>query len=220
MESFNQTDIAIIISKMGSVWLWFVHVLKVGNTTLKTHLNNLQEAGGWCPPSQRCLLVLALHAHTAWHWDTAPPSYQAFSVETVLAGSPKPVIQRVEFGTVRSPRFTATSPVAWRSCVSVSSMCMKYQHSVEREAVIFLEHDHMCLETISLNGEGVFSESFTTFQKLLLTSDKLFYAHPARALSNISNITSLSIYCCEAPWTQHRNTSTSPVSPELFGSKV
>ena len=42
-------------------------------------------------------------------------------VDAVLAGSPKPVVQRVESRTVRSSLLTATNPVAWRNCVSVSS---------------------------------------------------------------------------------------------------
>ena len=44
-KSFNRTDVTIVIQKWVLATLLFAHVLEVATTTLKAHLNALQESG-------------------------------------------------------------------------------------------------------------------------------------------------------------------------------
>ena len=88
-------------------------MLEVGSTPLNAHLNALYEAGAH-----------ALRG-VCWHFthvllDTETQLLRAtglVTVDAVLAGPPKPVVQQVESAPMRTPLLTATSSVAWRSCV-------------------------------------------------------------------------------------------------------
>ena len=92
-NSIIRTDVAIIISKMDSVRLLYMCILlEVGTTTLKAHLMALQEAGA------RPLRGICWH-FTHVLLDTETRLLQAtglVAVDPVLAGSPTPVVQRVE----------------------------------------------------------------------------------------------------------------------------
>ena len=74
--------------------LLFAHVLEVGTSTLKAHLHALQEAGA------HPLRVVCWH-FTHVLLDTEMQLLQAAGlvVYAVLAGSPKPVVQRVKIRT-------------------------------------------------------------------------------------------------------------------------
>ena len=122
-SSFQKWDLCVS--------LLFAHVLEMGTPTLKAHLNTLQEADayplrGVCSHLTHVLFdaetqLLQATGRRAWCGRHCPCSL------------PKPVVQRVEFRTVRSPLLTATSPVAWRSCVSApSSTCVKRQQTTRR----------------------------------------------------------------------------------------
>ena len=111
-------------------------MLEVGIPRLNAHLNALQEASAH-PLRGVC-----------WHFTGTSRTYcstlrragsqllQAtglVAVDDAIEGSPRPVVQRVEIRTVRSPLLTATSAVAWRSCVlASSSTCVKCQQTPRR----------------------------------------------------------------------------------------
>ena len=91
------------------VSLLFVHVLKVGTPTLKVHLN----------PSRKVAPTLcAVYAGTSRMYCSMLKRSSSrllgsgiVAVVVILAASPKPVVQWVEFRTVRTSLLTATSLV-------------------------------------------------------------------------------------------------------------
>ena len=100
-----------------------------------SHAQGISERapGSWRPPSRWCLL--ALNARTARRWEAAPPAtgQRACCSRRCPCRLPKPEVQRIEFGTGRSPLLTTTSTVACRSCVwGSNSTCVKWQQTKRR----------------------------------------------------------------------------------------